>query len=235
VASRTMNSPGYWKGSQGLATRYRSLILLTAVLFAQLLLMAYQMRRDRDIPVVRKTVVYVVAPVQRAMNATVRSVRGVWIGYVNLWSARRQNQSLNREIGDLKLENQRLREQAEQGRRLQVLFELRQQLPLPSLAAQVLSTSSSETARLVMIDKGSSDGLKPDLPVMVPDGIVGKVLHVFPDTAQVLLITDPYSGVACLLENSRVHGILKGLNKPLLSLTYVPNGEEIQKNYKIEC
>ena len=211
-----------------MVTRYRSLMLLAAVLFTQLLVMAYQLRRNRDIPVVRNAVVYVVAPVQRGMAGVVHSFQSVWEGYVALWGTHRQNQALSREIDGLKLENQRLREQAEQGRRLQVLFDLREQFPLPTIAAQVLSAGSSEAAQIVMIDKGANDGLKPDLPVLVPDGVVGKILHVFSDTAQVLLVTDPYSGVASLLEESRVHGILKGQNKPFCLLTYVPNGDEVK-------
>jgi rod shape-determining protein MreC len=220
--------PRFGEGVTGVVTRYRGLVLLAAVIIGQLLVMAYQLRRNQDIPVVRAAVVYVVSPVQRALLGTANSFRNFWDGYVSLWGTHRQNQQLNQTVDDLKLENQRLREQAAEGRRLQVLFDLRQQLPLPTVAAQVLSTGASETARIIMIDKGASSGLKPDLPVLVPDGVVGKILHVFPDTAQVLLITDPYSGVACLLENSRVHGILKGQNKPLPTLGYVPNGDEVK-------
>lgn len=221
-----MEPQGIDKGGLGVVTRYRSLMLLVVVLFAQLLVMGYQLRRNQDVPLVRGAVVYVVAPIQKSLGAVVRSVRHVWEGYVYLWGARRQNQALSAAIDELKLENQRLRVQAEQGRRLQVLFDLRQQLPLPTLAAQVLSTGSSETARIVMIDKGADNGLKVDLPVLVAEGVVGKILHVFSTTAQVLLITDPYSGVAGLLGDSRVHGILKGQNQPQCSLAYVPNGEQ---------
>jgi rod shape-determining protein MreC len=96
------------------------------------------------------------------------------------------------------------------------------------IAAQVLSGGSSETARIVLIDKGSGAGLKPDLPVLVADGVVGKVLHVFDSTAQVLLITDPYSGVATLLGGSRVHGVVKGVNRSELLMEYVPNDEDVR-------
>jgi rod shape-determining protein MreC len=129
----------------------------------------------------------------------------------------------------LKLENQRLRTQAEQGRRLQVLFDIREQVPLPTIAAQVLSAGSAETARIILIDKGTDAGLKPDLPVLVADGVVGKVLHVFDNTAQVLLITDPYSGVAALVEGSRVHGVVKGTNRRVCIMEYVQNEEEVRE------
>ena len=213
--------------------RYRGLMVLAAVLFGQLLLMAYQLRRKQDIPLVRGSVVYVVSPIQRSFSAVAHAIRGVWDGYIYLWSTRRVNQTLQNKLDSMSIENQRLREQAEEGKRLQVLFDLRQQVPLPTVAAQVLSTSSNDTARIVLIDKGADAGLKPDQPVMVPDGVVGKVLHVFPTTAQVLLVTDPYSGVACLLEDSRVHGILKGQNKALATLWYVPNGEDVKPGQRI--
>ena len=228
-----MESQGVIGGILGVVTRYRSLLLVVAVIFAQLLVMAYQLRRNQDVPLVRGTVVYVVAPIQKSLAAVVHSFRNVWDGYVYLWGTRRQNQVLSDEIDQLKLENQRLRVQAEQGRRLQILFDLRQQLPLPTVAAQVLSAGPSETARIILIDKGADDGLKPDLPVLVPDGVVGKVLHVFSNTAQVLLLTDPYSGVAILLEDSRIHGVLKGENKSDCSLEYILNGEEVRSGQRV--
>jgi rod shape-determining protein MreC len=63
--------------------------------------------------------------------------------------------------------------------------------------------------------------------VIVPGGVIGKVLRVFGDTSQVILLTDANSGIASLLESSRVHGVLKGTNRPLAKLTYVINGEPV--------
>lgn len=216
-----------------MTSRYRSLMLLAAVLLVQLLLLAYQLRRNQDIPLIRLGTALVVTPMQKGLRAFFGAAGELWQGYVDLRGARRQSETLAREVDQLKLENQQLREQAEQGRRLQVLLDLRQQVPSPTVVAQVISASSSETARLLTIDKGQNAGIRPDLPVLVPDGIVGKVLHAFPNSAQVLLLTDPYSGVACLLENSRVHGVLKGQNKPLGSLAYVPNGEPVEIGQRV--
>ena len=97
----------------------------------------------------------------------------------------------------------------------------------------MVGSGGSETARLVLLDKGQEAGLRPDMAVMVSDGIVGKVLRVFPYAAQVLLLTDANSGVACLLESSRIHGVLKGQNRPLCSLGYVPNDEKVQIGERI--
>jgi rod shape-determining protein MreC len=99
---------------------------------------------------------------------------------------------------------------------------------LHTLAAQVIGSDGSEASHTIILDKGSRAGLRPDLPVIVSEGVIGKVLRVFADTSQVLLITDANSGVASLLESSRVHGVLRGQNRPLARLTYVANGEAVE-------
>ncbi|MBF8305353.1 MAG: Rod shape-determining protein MreC [Acidobacteria bacterium] len=209
-------------------SRHRNLVILTAVLFAQLGLLAYQFRRGTDIPLIRNGTMYVVTPVQRALRAVTDTLRGAVYGYVDLRDARQQSQDLAREVEQLQLEAQRLRREASQARRLQVLLDFREELPLPVVAAQVIGAGAGENSHTVILDKGRDAGLRPDLPVIVPGGIVGKVLRVFADTAQVVLITDANSGVACLLENSRIHGVLKGTNKPLGRLLYVNTGEKVE-------
>jgi len=209
-------------------SRHRNLVILTAVLFAQLGLLAYQFRRGTDIPLIRNGTMYVVTPVQRALRAVTDTFRRAVYGYVDLRDARQQSQDLARELEQLQLEAQRLRREASQARRLQVLLDFREELPLPVVAAQVIGAGAGENSHTVILDKGRDAGLRPDLPVIVPGGIVGKVLRVFADTAQVVLITDANSGVACLLENSRIHGVLKGTNKPLGRLLYVNTGEKVE-------
>ena len=79
------------------------------------------------------------------------------------------------------------------------------------MAAQVIGSSGSEQSRSIYIDKGTRDGIKPDMAVITADGIVGKVLRVVSDSSsQVLLINDQSSGVGAILEKSRLQGVLEG-------------------------
>jgi rod shape-determining protein MreC len=208
-------------------SRHRNLVILIFVLFAQLSLLVYQFRRGGDVPLIRNGTMYVVTPVQRGMRAVTETFRRVVYGYLDLREARRQSQDLSRELDQLRIEAQRLRREASQARRLQTLLDFRQELPLLTAAAQVIGSGGNEASQTVILDKGSNSGLSPDLPVIVPGGVIGKVLRVFPDTSQVILITDANSGVASLLENSRIHGVLRGTNRPLSKLTYVVNGEPV--------
>jgi rod shape-determining protein MreC len=78
------------------------------------------------------------------------------------------------------------------------------------VAAQVIGTSGTEQSQVLLIDKGSKDGIKPDMPVITPDGIVGKTRDVFRHTSQVLEISDSTSGAGVILEKTRIRGVLRG-------------------------
>ena len=110
----------------------------------------------------------------------------------------------------MRLEQVRMSEDAGQARRLQSLLGFKEEFISQTMPAQVISTTGSEFSRGVFIDKGSRDGIKADMPVITPDGIVGKVLRVYPTSSLVLEINDPSSGAGVILEKSRLQGILKG-------------------------
>jgi rod shape-determining protein MreC len=63
---------------------------------------------------------------------------------------------------------------------------------------------------VLYLDKGSEDGLKPEMAVITPDGVVGKIRDVFPKTSQLLLISDSSSGAGVILATTRIRGIVKG-------------------------
>lgn len=202
-------------------------IILVGVLLLELLVLGWQVHRNHDISLVRQGAMLLVTPIEEGIRAVSDGTWGLWQNYVDLRGARRQNQQLSRELDTMKRDYQRLQDEAAQGKRLQVLLDFKQRVPSETTAAQVISSGGNDNSRLLVLDKGEQAGLRPDMAVIVPDGIVGKVLRVFPYASQVLLLTDSSSGVACLLENSRVHGILKGQNKPLAMLSYVVNDEKV--------
>ena len=110
----------------------------------------------------------------------------------------------------LREEQAEFAEDAAQGRRLQALLEFKRQYVTSTVAAQVIGTSGSERSHLVYIDKGSADGLKAEMPVITPDGVVGKIRDVYPHSAQLLLINDASSGAGVILAQTRVRGIVRG-------------------------
>ena len=127
----------------------------------------------------------------------------------------------------MRLEQVRLSEDAAQARRLQTLLAFKEQFISRTVAAQVIGSSGSDLSRIVYIDKGESAGIKRDMAVMTADGIVGKVLLVYPSVSQVLLISDQSSGVGALLEKTRLQGVLRGTANGEVVLERVMSDEQV--------
>ena len=133
----------------------------------------------------------------------------------------------------MKLEQARLSEDANMARRIQTLLAFKEQYVENTVAAQVIGTSGSEQSRVLYIDKGSSDGIKPDMAVITPTGIVGKIVQVFPGSSQVLPINDQLSGVGAALKDSRLQGILKGAANGTTTLQYIMSDEPVKPGEEV--
>ena len=216
--------------------RYRNLIVLVGVLFAQVLGLAVQVRRTTDSEptrLIRVWAVGAITPLEKMLAWVQTSSGGAWHNYFYLRGVRAENRELKQEIERMRLEQARISQDADQARRLQALLAFKEQFISQTMAAQVIGSSGSELSRSVYIDKGERDGMKPDMAVISKDGIVGKVLRVYRSTALVLLIDDQTSGVGSILDKSRLQGILRGTSsgevvlEKVMSDENVPIGEQV--------
>lgn len=198
--------------------RFRNALVLVAVLLAQTILLAVQVRDlrgpsqadGRKVTLLRSWAAGAVAPFERVTALFGRGVRGNWNNYIDLRRTRQQNAELQKEVARLRLEQAEFAEDALQGRRLQALLAFREHYVNATVAAQVIGTSGVDSSKVLLIDKGADFGLKPDMAVITPDGIVGKLRDVFPHTAQVLEIDDPSSGAGVILASTRIRAIVRG-------------------------
>lgn len=101
------------------------------------------------------------------------------------------------------------------------------------LPAQVIGRGASTWNSVLQLDKGSMAGVKPGMPVIVPDGLVGKVVEVSPLTSKVLLIVDPVSEVAVAVQRSRDLGLAEGNASDRLNLKYVNADGDVQIGDKV--
>ncbi len=215
-------------------SRHRNTAVLVAVLFVQIVLLGWQVKRpDSEVPLIRGWVQALFAPPQRAISAAFNGVRSVWENYLDLRHARDEARALEQELFRQRIKVHELREQTLELQRLRALVDFKEKSPNQLIAARVIGSGATDVSRVVFINKGSEAGLQANQAVITPEGIVGKVQRVFQGSAQVLLITDADSGVGCLLENSRVHGILKGQNASTATLQYVLNDENVQVGEKV--
>ncbi len=217
-------------------SRYRNALVLITVLMVQVVGLAVQVRRPGPNPsdkgsvrLIRSWVVGLVTPPERLLHSTGHGIRGMWMNYVDLIHVRQQDKDLKAQLDNLRLEEESLAEDARQGQRLQALLGFKEKYIYKTVTAQVIGTSGTEQSKVLLIDKGSRDGLKPDMPVITPDGIVGKTRDVFGHTSQVLEISDPSSGAGVILEKTRIRGVLRGDSWGHPEMVNISPDERIQK------
>ncbi len=216
--------------------RHASLTVLVAVLFVQVVGLAFQVKRPSDagtISLIRVWGINLIAPAEHGVVHMQDWVQHTWRNYFYLRDVRRENQRLQDEIVHLRLEESRLAEDADRAQRLQALLKFKQQYISETVAAQVIGSSGSEQSRILYIDKGSNDGLKGDMAVITPTGIVGKITRVTPNNSQVLEINDQSSGVGAILEKSRLQGILKGTPSGQTVVHYIMADEKVEVGERV--
>lgn len=199
-------------------TRFKNVLVLVVVLLAQTIGLAIQVRRPpeggapegKKVTLLRTWVIGAIAPVEKLLHGVGLNIRSTWSSYIDLRNTRQQNKELKDEVARLRLEQAELAQDALQGQRLQTLLNFQRHYVTSTVAAQVIGTSGTDQSRVLYIDKGSADGLKPDQAVITPDGIVGKIRETMKHTSQILLINDPTSGAGVLLASTRIRGILHG-------------------------
>jgi rod shape-determining protein MreC len=218
-------------------SRYRNLSILAMLLFGQVLGLAIQVKRANEnasTRLIRIWAVDSVTPFERGIVSMQNASRSIWRNYFYLRGVRQENRDLKEKVQQLEIERVRLNEDAEQAHRLQALLSFKEQYISKTVAAQVIGSSGSEQSRSIYIDKGSRDGIKPDMAVITADGIVGKVLRGVQDhVASVLLIDDQTSGVGAILEKSRLQGVLRGTPAGEVILEKVMTDETVSPGEKV--
>jgi rod shape-determining protein MreC len=217
-------------------SRYRNLIVLAAILFAQIIGLAVQVRRpgqEGETRLIRLWAVSAVTPLESAVIHSQNWVTHLWSNYLYLRGVRRENRELRAQIQHMGLEQVRLREDAHMARRIQALLAFKEQYINSTVAAQVIGTSGSDQSRVLYLDKGSDDGIQTDMAVITPTGIVGKIVQAFPDSSQVLPINDQFSGVGVALKDSRLQGILKGGLNGTTTLQYIMSDEAVKPGEEV--
>jgi rod shape-determining protein MreC len=215
-------------------SRHRSLTLFAAAIAAQVLLLAIQIRRGQQVRLIRVWAIESVSPLGRGAAWSVDGVRGLWNNYVALRHMREENDQLRGEVGELRMRNSQLESRAAEADRLAGLLGFRDvHSEVQTLAARVIGASPDPSSHMVFINRGSRDGVKRDMGVITPEGVVGKIFAVYPDTSQVLLLTDKESGVGALLAASRSQGPVRGSGDPLLGLEYISNDVKVEQGEKI--
>lgn len=188
----------------------RSRLLLGALVVAHLVAISRQVDARGTPSILTRAVFAALSPVQRAGHAVVGAAFGTWTRYLDLRGVEAENARLHERVRYLELLLQERQQQAREAERLREIFALRRLLPFESIVAEVIARDGLPWYRTFTIDKGENHGVRLDLPVISPTGVVGRVVAVGPSAARVQLLLDRESGVGVRIERSRVTGVVAG-------------------------
>ncbi|HEY2458292.1 MAG TPA: rod shape-determining protein MreC [Candidatus Acidoferrum sp.] len=215
-------------------SRHKSAALLTAVLLAQVLLLAVQIKRDARGRLVRVWAISAATPFEKSGAWGFGRIAGVWHHYFALQNTSRENEALRVENDALKLTITELHSKASEADRLAALMDFREaHKSVPMVGARVIGASPVEASRTIEIDRGERDGIQRNMPVITPDGAVGKVIETYRDTAQILLLSDRESGAGAMLVQTRNQKPIAGTGEPMLTLKYVPADDVVNVGDKV--
>ncbi len=194
-----------------LLRKYRPVLLAAGMVLAALLLYSHNLRRTEErTNILERLVLQIMAPAQSGLETVLDRIAGIWDRYLWLVDTEADNLRLNEENRRLHSELASLPELRLTNERLRKLLDFREQQALVALPAQVITEDATSWFRTVMIDKGSEAGIREGMPVVVAEGVAGRIIRTSPHQARVLLITDASSAIATLIQRNRSRGICRG-------------------------
>jgi rod shape-determining protein MreC len=213
---------------ESLLHRYRNITVLFVAIIAQIAAVAWQVRRDNDVPLLRIWAISAVTPAASAIENLRSGTFGVFSDFFSAHGSRDQSRALRTERDRLKLENQLLKNELAEAQRAGTLAGFKAHSPSRMIGARVIGTTTGMGSRSVLIDTGYFAGVRKGMAVVTPDGIVGKVLEVYPSASQVLSVTD--AGFAAAVESQKNHtrAVLKGMGSVSAKLDYIPTGQKVE-------
>jgi len=204
---------------------YKRFLYLFLVLSIVIALLSPDFQR-KPVAWLGATVGNAVYALQEGTYAVTTGVSGVWNGYFNLIDVEVENGQLHKTIEQLNGEIHSLKEKAMLAERLQAFLEYRDESQTAFILSTVIGRKPSHWHETIIIDKGTDAGIKRDMGVVTPRGVVGKVIKAWPAYAQVLLMTDRNSGIAATIQRTRDGGIVQGTAEGGVRLSYLPQFSE---------
>jgi rod shape-determining protein MreC len=201
--------------------RQRSGYLFLAVTLGQILLISAQVNSKSGVPVIESVTFGVFSEVQRGLSGGFLGIREVWTGYIGLRHLKVENDALKRDLAAAQVAVQEQRALADRTRGLERLLDLREHLKLQTVAAEIIGAAATPDFRTLTIDKGTRDGVRADMSVIAPAGIVGRLVVPSVRSAKVQLLIDRNAAAGAIIERTRAQGVVVGGGDDRLRMEYV--------------
>jgi len=213
--------------------RAREIAVVVATLILALYVLRVSAKNPGELSVLDRGILRLVSPAQKAMSYVARGITGVAGRYVELTGVRNENEALHRENRQLRAELMEMRRLAEESGRYQRLLGLRDATPAETIAARVIAVDASPYFRVARVEIDRGEGtVRRGMPVLTPEGVVGRINRPAGKTSDVLLLVDPRSALDIIVPRTGGRGILKGKageNGYRCSIEYLARGEPVKE------
>ena len=195
--------------------RYRDAGIVILLLAVPFFFLRANMKRPENLNGLDRAVLRISAPIEFAASSLARGVSNLWESYVYLVDVKSDNERLGYENARLKEQVHHLEQRETENRELRRLLQLRESLPGDLVSAQVVGKDFTEFFRVtrVVLDRGSRN-IRPHMPVLSPDGVVGTVLRVAGDAIDVQLTVDAAVTIDVEVERTHARGFVRGTGDP---------------------
>jgi rod shape-determining protein MreC len=195
--------------------RARDALIVVGLLAVPFFVLKANMKSPESQNTMDRAILHVSAPVEMAAAMIARGVGDVWDDYVYLVDVKRDNERLGYDNARLREQVHSLEQAQVESRQLRRLLQLKDSTPGEAVSAQVIGKDFTEFFRVtrIVLDRSARD-VRPHMPVISPDGVVGAVLHVAGDTVDVQLAVDAAFGVDVEDERTRARGFVRGTGDP---------------------
>jgi rod shape-determining protein MreC len=208
-------------------SRYRFPLLLTAFLLGALALFSFNAGREPEATVSGRLLLEILGPAQKVVSWMGDGIGGVWNRYFALVQAARQSDELKRQVAKLRQQLTDLEELKQENERLRDQLKFKSAESYPVVAAQVVGVDPTNYFRSIIINKGSRDGVRSQMPAINAKGVVGRVIWSSPSYAKVLLLIDPNAAMDVLVQRTRARGIVEGAGRDAMRLKYIQLAEDV--------
>ena len=190
-------------------------------MLGHILLISAQVNTTNGVPVLEGVTFGVLSELQRGVSSAVSGAVYVWSSYVGLRHLKSENDALKREVAAAQVAIQEQRAIADRTLGLQRLLDLRGSLDLRTEAAEIVGGAANPHFRTVTVNKGTNNGIRADMAVLAPSGVVGRIVAPSLRAAKVQLLIDRNAAAGAIVERTRAQGIVVGASDDQLRLEYV--------------
>jgi rod shape-determining protein MreC len=209
--------------------KYKIIIFIAVTIVTVLIIISFNLKYGKNNNIFGKIVLETAAPVHSALSGSIKGVKDSWLRYILLVGIEEENRNLKKKNDELKAALVSYQESYQEAQRLKKLLSITNNYKYRFTSARVIGREQAALSRTVMINKGSSDGLKNGMPVIAHPGLIGRLVDVSWNVSRVLLFIDENSNIDAIVQRNRTQGIVSGAGSRGMILKYVSKTQDVRE------